>query len=769
MELSWLFLKRTDKQGWFRNVVIVFAIMLATAILLSAMAFGNASSENMRRMLWETNLFYQNTNTYDGNPSSLKGKTLIQLSSTALGDEGIKEIGIRQIDSDSPLLPNLVRQPAEKELFVSKGMMDFINTNPILKERYAGYDVKIAVPDSLLSTPNKRLVIYRIPDEQLKLNSKDRNGFGIRVIDSNKVIKADKEELNRTRIIINVFMALCGIGVCFPLLILVISATRVGMMQREQRYAALSLIGSSKRQINQIILAETLAFSGLAILLGTGLYQILKYTVLANLKLGDDVLFLSDYKVTPSIFVAVIGLVLLIAVMVNWIALLKVKTSPLGVVKNQRKLRKPTVFGLLPMLLAIGGIWKLNQLGPEWFLEQGSASLLYFVITFVLMMIGLVVSGPILTFLSAKVIGYFGNNATTIMSGKRMQMFSRSIFSSVSGVVLALFVGSFFMSMAASVEQTYRQYYGRTVSTVALANSEIRPGVLRYRAETDSDLKNVLNRIAQDPELSKTLVKIKDTRYYFQTSELADSTDTDKQIFGNIYSCKEVSELTRLQCPKDYQDNDQVIFYINHRANESKLIKLDKIMLEKGTVENKTFEKTLVFESAEASRSGRKRMQNIIAAAMYETGFNGHLRTDNESYDPLKGISGLLQAVMAGTVMTIFVAGFSLAVSTIGAFFERKKSFYNLRLMGTDIKMLNRVVMIESFIPLALASIVAMIAGIMTSRYLGATMSQQFVFAMPTTDYFVAIGLSLTATVVIILMILPILKKITSFEENRNE
>lgn len=56
MNLGWLFLKRTDKQGWFRNVVIVFAITLATATLLSAMGLGNGFNKSFDRSYWFSNL-----------------------------------------------------------------------------------------------------------------------------------------------------------------------------------------------------------------------------------------------------------------------------------------------------------------------------------------------------------------------------------------------------------------------------------------------------------------------------------------------------------------------------------------------------------------------------------------------------------------------------------------------------------------------------------------------------------------------------------------
>ena len=124
---------------------------------------------------------------------------------------------------------------------------------------------------------------------------------------------------------------------------------------------------------------------------------------------------------------------------------------------------------------------------------------------------------------------------------------------------------------------------------------------------------------------------------------------------------------------------------------------------------------------------------------------------------------------MAGTALTIGVAGFSVAVAMIGSFFERKKSFSNLRLMGVDIAQLYRVVLIESILPLLLSTILAVAIGLLTVRYLVSVMSQKFVFAMPKMDYFWLVTISLVVTIGIVISTLPILKRVTELESNRTE
>ena len=174
----------------------------------------------------------------------------------------------------------------------------------------------------------------------------------------------------------------------------------------------------------------------------------------------------------------------MVAIIVNWWALRKVKTSPLGVVKDQKRLRKPTILGALPLLVAGGIIWKLNQLGSQWFYpsnpgEGGNRPELYFLGTFLLLMIGLLTAGAFLTYVVAKILEKLARHASLVMATKRLQMFARPIFSSVSGVVLALFVGSFFLGTIASVEATMMHEYQEAQTNHDLQSRQINTNQLK--------------------------------------------------------------------------------------------------------------------------------------------------------------------------------------------------------------------------------------------------------------------------------------------------
>lgn len=762
MNLGLLFLKRIDKQGWFRNIVTIFAITLATTVLLSAMTLGNIISSVNTRTDWLSQVAYNGNYYADKNPKFEKNHLLISMNRTEFEKLSIKEVGLRQISPEAPLLHGLTRAPEDKEMFISRGLEKAIQDNPLLKERYDGYKLTVNIPNELLATPNERISIYRISDEALANNSQS-----FRYVTKENLDSEAKGDMHRAMtLIVNTFMALCGIGFCFPLLVLVISATRVGMVQREKRYAALSLIGVSKKQINRIILAETLAVSIIAILLGSLLYIAVKYLFFANFAMYEnDVPFLSDITIKPSVYFGVIGLIFAIIIFVNYIALNKVKTSPLGVIKNQKKLRRPTFLGLLPLVIAGLSIWKINSLGFEWLSENNGMNMIYYAVVFLIAMIGLLTSGPFFTYIVSKLMNLFSHKASTVMASKRMQVFSRPIFSSVSGVVLALFVGSFFITTVESAKKSFEKYYESYSIETQLSNKSNKKNTLRYTT-FNNRLDQIVKKAQSNPDFSKNLIGTVNQKRFLETSVNDDGTKAPMN--GELYTCEDLPKITQLNCPKEYKENDEVVVWNNIAERKKEITLLTKDLKEKGKIIEQV-SVVFVFNPSVNMKKMLVILQNITASELYRTGSSGKIYTSDDSFDVFQSIDEFIKLIEIGTVITIIIAGFSLAVATIGAFFERKKSFFSLRLMGTELKTLNRVVIIESAVPLILASITAIISGILTSRYLSEAMSAHYIFAVPGIGYFITVLVSIIATIGIIVAILPLLKKITSFEENRTE
>ena len=63
--------------------------------------------------------------------------------------------------------------------------------------------------------------------------------------------------------------------------------------------------------------------------------------------------------------------------------------------------------------------------------------------------------------------------------------------------------------------------------------------------------------------------------------------------------------------------------------------------------------------------------------------------------------------VYAAVALTLIVAGCSLAVAVGGGLVDRKRPFTLLRVSGTQVGVLSRVVMLEAAVPLLAATVVA--------------------------------------------------------------
>ena len=178
-----------------------------------------------------------------------------------------------------------------------------------------------------------------------------------------------------------------------------------------------------------------------------------------------------------------------------------------------------------------------------------------------------------------------------------------------------------------------------------------------------------------------------------------------------------------------------------------------------------------VFDNNTKANLGREYIRNIAynLNRNYDSGIYIQ-KPSNTIFDTLAEIAGLVELIVFGTALSIVVAGFGVAVATIGQIFERKKSFSNLRLMGVDLNQLRLVVLLEAIIPMLLASIGAIFAGILTSKYLaGITADNRILFAWPKLDYLGIVALALALAIGVICLVLPILKQITSVEQNRTE
>jgi hypothetical protein len=114
------------------------------------------------------------------------------------------------------------------------------------------------------------------------------------------------------------------------------------------------------------------------------------------------------------------------------------------------------------------------------------------------------------------------------------------------------------------------------------------------------------------------------------------------------------------------------------------------------------------------------------------------------------------------------IAGCSLAVAVAGGLTDRKRPFSVLRLTGARLAILQRVVALESAVPLLVVAVVAIGAGFLAAHLFLASQLQYSLMA-PGFAYYLVVTAGLAVSLGIIGSTLPLLKRITGPEAARNE
>ena len=138
----------------------------------------------------------------------------------------------------------------------------------------------------------------------------------------------------------------------FPVLIFIGGATRLSAARREQRFAAMRLVGATPRQISMISTVESSVATVVGVLIGFGLFFALR-PALAAISFTGSPFFTSDLSLSLAdvLFIA-LGIPIAAAVAAR-LALRRVTISPLGVSRRVTP-RPPRAWRLVPLLAGLG-------------------------------------------------------------------------------------------------------------------------------------------------------------------------------------------------------------------------------------------------------------------------------------------------------------------------------------------------------------------------------------------------------------------------------
>ncbi|BCB86187.1 hypothetical protein Psuf_035000 [Phytohabitans suffuscus] len=609
-----------------------------------------------------------------------------------------------------------------------------------LAERFPGREIG-TIGDSALPSPESLLVVVgRTPDELSAMPGVDR---------VSRIMTTDPSRCDRCVIGIGadgmslVLWIVAG-ALIVPVLILIGTATRLAAARREQRFAAMRLVGATPRQVSMISAVESTVAAVAGTVVGIALFFAFR-SALATIPFTGERFFASDLSLGPFDVAPVVLGVPLAAAVVARFALRRVRISPLGVTRRVTP-RPPRAWRLIPLALGVGELLYFVSRRPS----TSNGQLAAYMSGFVMIMIGLVAAGPWLTLVGSRLLAGRARHAAALIAGRRLADNPHGGFRAVSGLTVALFV----TSVATGVMTTIMAEQGapRTGSVMA--------STLSQSFETKSEAAPSPVRIPAE------LASIPGVEGVYPVYANPRREPSGPDWLPGLVSCADLARSPELgSCVPG-----ATVAYVWHdltglrRASDPPPVWLAAPVDAAGLKELSLLS---VVVATDGSVPALERSRTVLEAAFPDANRFPATVADHEG-DFRQTLVQWQQLANVVIVASLAIAGCSLAVSVAGGLTERKRPFSMLRLTGVPLGMLRRVVALESAVPLLLVAVLAIGMGLLAAQ-LFLTSQLDYTLHAPGVAYYVAVAAGLVASLAIIASTLPLLRRITGPETARNE
>ena len=748
------------KEAAVRLAIIVGAVALGVGLLLIVLAGMNGINAQNARSAW------LNTGSVFGpagpggarraagsSPVASPSNPLWWLSTTDnYKSHTIDVVDVAATGPDSPVPPGLSHLPGPGQFYASPALTKLLRSTPAneLADRYPGTQIGTIGPAALPAPNSLIIVIGHTPaqmsalpgaSEIASINTSTTHISGANGWDSNKL---------------QVILAVGALALLFPVLIFIATATRLSAARREQRFAALRLVGATPRQVSMISAVES-SVGGLGgVAIGFGVFFLLR-PVLTGVDFTGEPFAHGDLSLNLiDVLLVIIGVPLAAAVAAR-IAMRRVQISPLGVTRRVTP-PMPRAYRLLPLVAGIAELAYFVAVGtPK---GTGAQILAYFSGCF-LIMAGLVIAGPWLTMVGSRLMAGRAHRPAALLAGRRLSDNPRAAFRAISGLIIALFATSVSVGVITTIlgnapsgtgssgASTLLQQFGGLVGRSVPA-----PGQTGLAPPAVSD--HLLAELRSIPHVQGV------TLLY----EQPDAQDT------LLVSCAQLSHTPGIgRCAPgavvaavggnlDVNPFDVIRQPID--ARQHRLARRPDLSRPAGRPDRRC-------------RRGRDQpvdhppSNRLAPPSSWPSPIRTRPRRSSEiNANSTRSITELQQMTNVVIAASLVIAGCSLAVSVTGGVNERKRPFSLLRLTGVPLSVLRRVVALEAAVPLLIISVLSAAMGFLAA---GLFLNAQLGYRLraPGPGYYALVGAGLVASLAIIAATLPLIERITGPEVARNE
>ncbi|MFF7644402.1 FtsX-like permease family protein [Streptomyces canus] len=423
--LTWRLTRAGGRTGLLATGLAVAAAAVSTTLLLLCVAMNLGFQHRADRTDWR-------------NPVESSHPVAVEaVGTTFTGGAPVTVVDVARLPGRAaPAPPGLDRFPAPGELWVSPALGAQLDRLPADRHPVSGTPTgtlgreALAHPGELVAVIGHRpgdpaVTAERAPDPRragdIASPTRVANFTGAPLTDGTG---RTYESLARVATLL----------VIVPLLVLAASAARLSVSRRDQRLAALRLIGATPGRVAGMTAAEALLTGAAGTLLGAVGYAVLLLPA-ASLPLAGGAWYPADLWIGALPLLAVMAGVVALVVVSALAGLRQVVVGPLGVARRYRSRGASVVRAVVFVAVVAVYGWISKEYGSD-----DSLALYAFAAVF----LALAVIGPWVVRLLGRIVTALAERPATLLAGRRLLDDPKAAWRIVSGLTLAGFVAGFF-------------------------------------------------------------------------------------------------------------------------------------------------------------------------------------------------------------------------------------------------------------------------------------------------------------------------------------
>jgi hypothetical protein len=733
-----------------------FAVAVGTAVLLFALSFRPALDDRAERAAWRTSFILTETGTAEG------ADLLIRPDVDSYGGEPIVRVLVAGLTDDPPRPPGVDRLPGPGEAVVSPALAALIKTVPAdqLGDRIG--TVVGTAGDAALRSPDEMVAVIGLEPATLEeLGAAPITGF-------DTTPKAT--EIPPIAILM---IVLAVIGALVPVAVFVSTATRLSAARREQRLAALRLVGATASQVTWLAAVEALFVTIAGGVAGIGMFVLVRPLV-AMIPLDNATWF--PGSIVPPLGPAVVLLLAIpvVGVAASVVALRRVVVTPLGVQRRQtpgmpgtrRAVPLVASLALLPIsigLLRGGGSTNVVAIGLVGVAFGG-------------VIVGIVLVGPWLTYLVGRALHALPGGASMLLASRRLTDDPRSSFGAIAGVIMAVFVTSAFFSFVAYANSQEFDRAGVIAADQVYVEMPYNEG---------PPFAEVPARIAAVPGVRSVLpiASAEVMEAGPATAWVVPCLDLAKQFGLPVGDCGDGSAKVHMvggdtlepgtyTLSPDRGNRLPITFTVGaddlgtFPAPDSPISgRLPQLIIEPDALPaGRAPSPTKFYVTTDGSATTGEQLRTTVVADVP----TAYVRLASESRATSRVFEEFGRVVGLGLIGTLVLAGCSLAVAVTTSTLERRRQFALLRSAGMPVSRLRALVLLQAGAPLLAVATFSAVLGIVVAQVI---LRLATVDAVPWPDPSLALILtaSMLGALAVVALMLPPLERLTRPETARAE